>query len=202
MPTSANRGVGRPSVALERRRQILGAFIVLVGERGLEHVSMDDVAAAAGVRRAALHHFVGSRDDLIAAAVEELCIRYTLLVRTAVGQVPTATGLVNMLFSHEWTRDQNAEDVAFDLLLGEAIRNPRTREMIKGAYDLMLGEIALALRRQYPTATEARLRDAAYVIACLVEQNISFQQLGFPRARHDAARAAALNTLAGLESAD
>jgi hypothetical protein len=50
--TQASRRAGRPSVAPQRRAEIVDAFIRLVAERGLEAVTLDRVAAEAGVRRA------------------------------------------------------------------------------------------------------------------------------------------------------
>ena len=198
MAESANPRVGRPSVAAERRSRIVAAFIELVGQRGLERVNLDDVASAAGVQLAAVRHFAGNRDDLITAAVAELCRRYESTVRTAASETPSATALIGVLFSDAWIRDQSVEDTAFDVLLGQALRNPETRGLIRGAYDLLLEEIALALRRFHPDTPISRVRDAAYVIACLVEQNTTFQHLGYPRVRHVAAKAAALRELADL----
>lgn len=198
MVDSATRRVGRPSLAVQRQRQILAAFIELVGQRGLEHVSLSDVAAAAGVQQAALRHFIGNREELIAAAIAELVRHYELSVRTVLGEAPSPVALVDTLFSDGWTRDNSAEDAAFDVLLAEGIRNPRTRGLIKGAYDIMIDEIASALTRQYPAAPVVRIRDTAYLIACLVEQNTTFQQLGYPRTRNVATKALALRLVAEL----
>ena len=66
--------VGRPSVRDERRKQIVDSFIELVAVKGLEHVSLDEVAGKAGVQRAALRHFVGNRDELTAAAIIEITL--------------------------------------------------------------------------------------------------------------------------------
>ncbi|MGV0994309.1 MAG: TetR/AcrR family transcriptional regulator [Mycobacterium sp.] len=198
MDDNTTRRGGRPSLVLERKRQIVDAFIDLVADRGLEHVTLDDVAMAAGVQRAALRHFVGNREQLIDAAVIELCRRYELTVRATVGESPSITALINILFSDDWTRDNSAEDAAFEVLLAEAVRQPDTRGAIKTAYEMLLDEIASALRRGHPDAPIARIRDTAYVIACLVEQNTTFQQLGYPRARQAAARTAALLVVSDL----
>lgn len=200
MADSATRRVGRPSLAVQRQRQILAAFIELVGQRGLEHVSLSDVAAAAGVQQAALRHFIGNREELIAAAIADLVRHYELSVRTVLGEAPSPVVLVDTLFSDGWTRDNSAEDAAFDVLLAEGIRNPRTRGLIKGAYDILLDEIVSALSQQYPAAPVVRIRDTAYLIACLVEQNTTFQQLGYPRTRNVAAKALALRLVAELDA--
>ena len=73
--TTPGRRVGRPSLQDQREREIVWAFIELVADKGLEHVSLDDVAARAGVQRAALRHFVGNREDLISAAIAKITRR-------------------------------------------------------------------------------------------------------------------------------
>lgn len=186
------RGVGRPRLCTERSAQIIDAFIELVGSVGLERVTLDDVARVAGVGRPAMRHFVGNREQLITATIVELVHRYMRTIRELAGKAPTAPELIDLLFSSEWTLGQNSEDVAFDSLLSEAMLNPHTRQSLKEAYGVLMDAIMSALNRTYPAAPPSRVRDAAYVIACLAEQNSTFQQIGYPRARSAAARALAV----------
>lgn len=181
--------MGRPSLARVRRSQIVSAFIGLIAERGLEGVTLDDVAGAAGVQRAALRHFIGNREDLIIAAIEELTRSYEADVGWA--EETTLDQLLGAMFSSELIGNHPVEQQAWNELLAEAVRRPSTRGTIISAYDRHLGMLATAIRREYPQAGEARIRDAAYVVVCLLEQNDLFQQLGYPRARHLAARHAA-----------
>lgn len=193
-----SRRVGRTSVVLERRHQITDAFIRLIAEHGLEHVTLDQVASAAHVQRAALRHFVGNREELVVEAMLELCRRYQVIVESSVGSSPTIDELIDTLFGSSWTRESNEEDAAFDALLAEGTRNPRTRAAVKNTYDVQLNVIARALRQSHPDAAEVEVRDTAYAIACLVEQNTTFQQLGYPRARHAAMKKIALRLIADL----
>lgn len=199
MTEGATRRVGRPSMSVERQRQILAAFIDLVAERGLERVSLDDVAKAAGVQRSGLHHFVGTREQLIVAAVDELVRRYeNSAAQMGVGQSPPIGELITLLFSDELTLDQPVETAAFNALLTEAIRRPAARGAVIKGYDMLLDQLTSALRREFPAAPTARIRDTAYLVLCLVEQNTTLQQLGYPRARHLAARNAARGLVADL----
>ena len=177
---------------VERRRQIVSAFIDLVAERGLERVTLEEVAEAAGVQRAQLRHFIGNREDLVVAAVDELARRYEVsAAEMGVGEEPTIDQLIGLLFSDELSRDQPVETAAFDALRAEASRHPASRGAIVKGYDMLLGQLASALRREYPGAPTARIRDVAYVVLCLVEHNTLLQQLDYPRARQLAARKAA-----------
>lgn len=189
---NATPRVGRPSVGVDRQRQIVGAFIDLVAERGLERVTVDDVAKASGVQRAAVHHYVGNREELIVAAVDELARRYEVsVVEMSAGDEPTIDELIALLFSDELTRHEPVESAAFEALLAEAVRRPAARDGVIKCYDMQLGHLAAAMRRAFPKAPVARVRDTAYLVLCLVEKNTTLQQLGYPRTRQLGARDAA-----------
>ena len=183
---------GHALVAPERRRQIVDAFIELVAERGLNGVTVDDVAKTAGVQRAAVHHYVGNREDLIAAASDELSRRYEVLMGMGASDAPTIAELIAMMFSDAVTRDGVVEARSWWALRAEELRRPEGRVVVRTAYDRGVDMVESAVRRQWPDAPAARARDLAYVIVCLSEQNFTFQQLGYPRARQLAARDAAL----------
>ncbi|MGD9619685.1 MAG: TetR/AcrR family transcriptional regulator [Mycolicibacterium sp.] len=190
--------VGRPSLSEQRRNEIIGAFVDLVADRGLEGVTLDDVASRAGVQRAAIRHFVGNRDKLIAAGMAELTRRYIVQRDAIAGESPEITPLINSLFSKRWNLDRWREDAAFDALLLESSRNPTTRETVKAGYDEMLNGIADALRRSYPDVPTARIREVAYAIGCIVDQNTTFQHLGYSRTLNTAAKKAALRIASEL----
>ena len=57
--------------AARNRRRIMEAAALLVGERGIDHVSMDDVARAAGVGTGTLYRRFGDRAGLALALLDE-----------------------------------------------------------------------------------------------------------------------------------
>ncbi|KJV01926.1 MULTISPECIES: TetR/AcrR family transcriptional regulator [Nocardiaceae] len=59
----------------ERRTQILAAAVRLFGDKPYAEVSMADVAAAAGVARGLIHHYIGSKRDLYLE-----CVRFLVTV--------------------------------------------------------------------------------------------------------------------------
>ncbi len=181
------RGPGRPSVTAERRTQIVEAFIELIAERGLEAVTVDDVATRAGVARTAVRHFVGNRRDLVTLAIESLVGRYETAIRAEVGPEPGARELVALLFSRTWVDRPSDADRAFAALENEAVRDGGTRPAIKAAYAVLVDALVAAMRRSGATAPRVRLAEAAYLIVCLSEQNAVLQAVGFPRSRSEAA---------------
>lgn len=200
MTVVSGRRAGRPSLMAERRAQLVSAFIELVARDGLEHVTLDEVAVAAGMKRSALNHFIGNREDLIVATVDELVARYNSATSEVAGTEPDIQQLLALMFSDGWIRGNAVEDAAFDGVLFEAIRNARTRAILKSAYDNFIAQIEAALQRSYPDAPSAAVRETGYAIACVIEQNITFQQLGYPRARVRGAKQAALALAARLGS--
>lgn len=177
-------------MAAQRQQQIVSAFIELVAKWGLESVGLADVAAAANVQQAAIRHFVGNRDQLVVAAIEELNRRFSEEFHANLAAVSDAGVEIRRLF--RLPAEESVDARAFAALEPEGERSPRTRTAIRESYQLSIDLIAAVLRRSYPEASEQRIRDAAYNIKCLSETNADLQRLGFPAARGNGAADAAL----------
>lgn len=190
----AGRRVGRPSIRGQRKEQIVSAFIGLVAERGLERVSLDDVAKSAGIQRPALRAFVGNRDELVRAAIAEI----TRVALADMNEERPLERVVTMLFNPNRMDNLSVEDRAWWELLAEAMRSPETRDAVKKCYDQLCRLIASALRQAYPHAPQSRIADTAYAIAIMAEYNYTFQRLGYPRARCLGLKNAALTLAAQL----
>ena len=75
--TAMARVMGRPRDA-RADRAILAAALELMAERGVPDLHVDDVAARAGVGKAAIYRRYRSKDDLVAAAVAALLSEITV----------------------------------------------------------------------------------------------------------------------------
>jgi AcrR family transcriptional regulator len=75
--TAAARAIGRPRDA-RADRAILTAALELMAERGVHELRMDDVAARAGVGKAAIYRRYRSKDELVADAVAALVSEITV----------------------------------------------------------------------------------------------------------------------------
>ena len=181
--------VSRPLVSHDRRKRIIDAFITLVAERGLEDVKLADIAAASGVQQTNIRHFIGNRDDLIVAVIHDLMRRYEEGFAEMSKGEPDIAMMLRLFFGLR--EEYSAEDRAYQLLEREAARNPATRGLIKHGWALTLGALEEALRRSYPRASTADIRDTAYIVACMAETNTALQELGYPRARARSAEKAA-----------
>lgn len=189
-----SRRVGRPSLQAQRRQEIIDAFIELVAVQGLESTSLDEVAAKAGIKRPAMRHFIGNRDQLIAAAVEQ--ITHNALAGL---EAPLALPqVIATLFDPARMESFDVSERAWWELLPEAIRAADTRAAVKQSYDRLNEVIAAALRQDHPDATPAQIADTAYAIACMAEYNYLFQRLGYPRSRCTGVQESALALAAQL----
>lgn len=172
--------VGRPSLMATRRVEIVGSFIALVARKGLEDVTLDDIAADAGLQRSSVRHFVGNRRELITAAIVELSDRYVRSVQERISGADGADELITVLFSPAWLAAMKDNDRAFDSLIQEATRDPLLVEHVRRSSDELMAEIQKVLRRDHPNCSVAKVRETAYALVCLVEHNKSMQRLGYP----------------------
>ncbi|MCR4265301.1 transcriptional regulator BetI [Nitratireductor sp. ZSWI3] len=75
-----------PKIGMEpiRRRALIDATIIAIGEHGALDVTMADIAGRAGVSAALAHHYFGGKDDLLFATMRHILAELGLEVRTAV----------------------------------------------------------------------------------------------------------------------
>jgi len=65
----------RPSIAVERREEILAAFEVCALRKGLAATTLADVAQEAGLPRPLVRHFIGNRADMVTGLIERMMQR-------------------------------------------------------------------------------------------------------------------------------
>ncbi len=187
--------MGRPSLAAERREQILEAFERCLATSGLEATTLEAVAAEAGVQRAAIRHFVGNRSDLIAASVDHLTEKYrrgyTEALRALEPGGDRISAILEHLFLGAFVSDLSREGLAIEALRAAAACDVEARRALRRMYGAFEKEILAVLRIARPRADPERARGVAYSIMCLAEESSFMRELGFPAGRAHAARAAA-----------
>lgn len=171
------RTAGRPSVAQQRRAQIVDAFISLLGEAPTVNVAITEVATRAGVSRTAIAHFVGDRDDLIAAATAELQDRYQQALDVALGSDPTPHDFVDVLFSDDWALVRTTDDRAFEALRIVAEVDRVAREQVRNTYQHFLDRLTTAITRHCPHVDDPA--GQAWACIALAEHHASMLALGF-----------------------
>ncbi|WP_026531129.1 TetR/AcrR family transcriptional regulator [Haematomicrobium sanguinis] len=67
---SAPAPTRRPGRTTATRKKLFDASMLLIGERGPAHVTVDEIAAAAGVSKGTVYYNFGSKSDLVAQLLE------------------------------------------------------------------------------------------------------------------------------------
>ena len=191
--------MGRPSLAAERREQILDAVTRCVGEFGMEGTTLERVAEASGFSRGHIRHYLGNREQLLTQFQDRLTSRYAQRMREiAESSEPGGRGaaLIAFLFGKEW--GPGPDSAAINALMWAAARNEPVRAHLRTSYMSMERILARALRADYPRAAAAECAATAYTLLCLAFAHSSLQELSFPAARQRSIDAMTSRLLDGL----
>lgn len=184
--------MGRPSLADERRPQILEAFEACVLKHGLEGSSLERIAAEAGLPRSLIRHYCGNREDLTRALIDGIIDRTVSFYRDIIGRAGAAGGtraLVDYLLGAEFA--DSRDDALIDALMAVSHRDPRVREQLRQKYGTFERSVRRELRGAFPAAGAGDVRATAYALMCLAVGNASMHDLELPaRGRDDARRVA------------
>jgi AcrR family transcriptional regulator len=129
-----------------RCRAIRDAAMRVVGRKGLEKATVDDIAREAGVAKGTLYLYFRSRDEIlektIGAAVDELLER---LRRAAEGTGPFAEALERLLTAQFAYFDENRDFFRLYFASGEYSEDRRLRQTRR--YRLHIDQLAALIRR-------------------------------------------------------
>ncbi len=68
--------MARKSVKIQRSKEIIDAFERCISKWGLDGASLERIATESAIKRPALRHFIGNRDELIIALVKSMVAEY------------------------------------------------------------------------------------------------------------------------------
>ena len=136
---------------LERRRALADAVFAVVAERGLEAVSLREVAARAGVSMGAVQHYFASKDEMLRFALDHLHARVLSRLQAEVGRLVgpgrrelIEAGLAVMLPLTEEGRQEAAVNVGF---VSKAMTDEGYAALLRGGYERLLTVSRLQLRQ-------------------------------------------------------
>ncbi len=189
--------MARPDLSAERSEQILDAFSRCVARSGLDAASLEEVAGEAGVRRSIIRHYIGNRDDLVAAFLDRLEARLQLqndemrawfIAKAGVGSLP------DYLFPEV----PDDELPVLESVYSAARRNPaiaaRLESWLQGFVDA-LGDV---LRISFPDADSDDVTTVAHGLAAIYNDHQSMVTLRGPPRYRAMALAAAQRLIASL----
>jgi AcrR family transcriptional regulator len=190
--------MGRKSMVAIRRAEIVDAVQRCIVRKGLASTTMADVAREAGMQRSAISHFLGSRDDVVTAAIERSCDYYIELIEAIVAESPPelrAGALVDELIGGK--RAAPEAMVVFDEIVALAHHDERARSEVERAYGVLDRELKAALRARYPDVPSRNRAAVAHALVLLIDNEERFRVLGLSNGQKT--RAAADRLLQSLD---
>lgn len=180
--------MARPSVAAERREQIVEATMRCIAEHGYAGTTLEQIAQEAGMARGHVRHFVGNRDALmleVARAFYGEGEDASFLPR----EVDSLPGALDFLFG-ELAVPNAANTVA--LALVEAAHDiPGVQEIVLGSYTATRDAIAALVVGGHPDQSAARCAEIAYGLLTMALGNVFMNDIAVSEERSRAARLSA-----------
>ena len=89
-----------------RRQELIVATVAAIHERGLNGVTMGDIAKRAGVSPALAHHYFGSKDELLSATMRHLLGEFALAARRRLADAVGPRARVNAILEASFAPEQ------------------------------------------------------------------------------------------------
>jgi AcrR family transcriptional regulator len=188
----AGRKVGRPSIAKDRRPQIVEAFAECVRRYGLHGATVERVAELLGISRSLVFHYFGDTHALVQAVTQHVFSKTgnRLLPLLEAPELRRAEAILDFLFQGPHYAELQ-DVVVMAEITSLAGRDKRVRAMLARAWEEGIEAMAAALQSAFPKADAEACRSVGYALICLAEQNWWQTFIGpaarCPRAARDAA---------------
>ena len=183
---------GATSLVEERREQILQAAARCIGEHGVDGATQERIAAAAGMSRPHVRHYVGNREALLDAvwAADHRAVRRP----GPRDQEPRATperldALLDYLFGPEFAYGE--DDAVINAFLMASTTDERLRAAVYESYARIDAEMAGALRAARPDVPEDQAAAWRTRWSCLAIGGSVLSALPFPESRRRELRSTA-----------
>ncbi len=158
--------MARPSMATQRREEILDALESCILEFGIQATSLENIAEKANVKRTILRHYIGNRDDIICALSTRFKQKYTLQWQQLLSWLPNrnkSKALIDALFS------VGSVETINNTIIGEAIFSEAKRlAPIKQDQEAIMAEfittVSEVLMTDYETAEQENIELVAHGI--------------------------------------
>ena len=115
----------------------------LIAERGVEHMSLDDVLATADVSKGQLYHYFADRDALVEAAVARRCMQVRHSLERVFGGLDSVGELERQLDVFVGIYEQTLAGCPIGSIAAEvAGRNKGAQQRVETAFDAWQGHFA------------------------------------------------------------
>ena len=170
----------RPSMAAQRREEILDALERCILEESLESTSLERLAEKANMKRSILRHYIGNRDDIIIALSERYHAMHMMQWFQTSESLPTQYSietLIEILFAK---RDKQyiQKSIVADAIFAQAKRVDTVREHQKSIMSYSVQAISNEILKSFPNADEQTISLVARGIFSNYLNSESFLPLG------------------------
>ncbi|MEO1621590.1 MAG: TetR/AcrR family transcriptional regulator [Cyanobacteria bacterium J06632_3] len=193
--------MGRKSLAIERRGDILNAFEQCILERGIEGTSFQHIAQVLGKDRKMISHYFGNREALVDAMTQRIIDTFDMQKNEALTKLELSASvmdLVDVFHSHQQNSSERTE-ILWAEISAYATRSEVVRDRLRQSYNKMFQAVGEVLEREYPNVPKPQLRTTAYTITILIDRSPALDWLGVKGSPIKSAKAAIEKLLDSLE---
>ncbi len=167
--------MARPSVADERREQIIAATFRTIAEYGVSATTLDRIATTAGMSRGHVRHFVGNRDALLIDAARAFYTeggQTSAILPESITELPDA---LDYLFGEEFIASTSENAIVLGFV--ELSRStPEIAEVLTEAYLDTQTRIDAMLAAAHPDARPDARADAAVTVLSTALGNVFLEE--------------------------
>jgi TetR/AcrR family transcriptional repressor of bet genes len=170
--------MGRPSLRSIRQEELLDAVVGIITSKGVAGLTVADVAKLAGTQSSKVHHYLGSREEMISAAVGRALISVEEIVLNALTSIEPENRLeaqIEILFGASLLEphiNQLIDQLIAASYLDETIRINVSR-MYQRFLEILIDSFELAV----PNLPAGERHQAAHTILALAHATPTFEWL-------------------------
>lgn len=158
--------MARPSMAGQRKEEILDALEQCILEKGIQATSLENIADTAKMKRTILRHYIGNRDDIICALSDRWTNNYTQQWQDLLSWMPTSNrvqALIDAIFSAR-TKEMTNNTIIGEALFSEAKRLVPIKEHQQQIMQEFITHLVTEFTSQYPETDDNTIELVAYGI--------------------------------------
>jgi AcrR family transcriptional regulator len=175
--------MGRPSLVAVRREELLDAVQQCIVERGVAGTTVALIAERADVQTSLVHHYLGSRTEMIAAAVTRAVANVERVVVEALDETTDPAQRLELQLTVLFDGQLVVPEInhLIDQLIVASYNDTAIRAAVQQMYRRFAAIMRATLRAAFPHATADECRRVAHGVLAIAHSSQSFEWLGFER---------------------
>jgi AcrR family transcriptional regulator len=161
-----------------RRAELIDAVVGCIATKGVAATTVVEVAQLAGTQPSKVHHYLGSRDEMIAAAIERALSNVEELVIGALHSTSNENRLdeqLEILFSPSFLDPRINQLI--DHLIAASYLDPSIRDGVSKMYERFFEILIESFSLAFPNVDETTRRTAAHAILALAHATPTLEWL-------------------------